>query len=136
VAVLICLLVITLVSGALLKLGLAYRGEVRDQERRIQAEWLAQAGLDRALHRLAASASYSGEDWKLSAADLGMAGARPGAGPAARVAIAVERPAGAPSPDRRQIHVQADFPPDPPRRARHSLRMLVDLGSLKTGASR
>jgi len=56
VAVLVCLVVVTLISGALLKVGLAHRAAVRAQERRIQAEWLAQAGLDRALFRLAASA--------------------------------------------------------------------------------
>ena len=53
-AVLVCLVIVTLISGALLKVGLAHRDWVRGQERQLQAEWLAQAGLDRALARLAA----------------------------------------------------------------------------------
>lgn len=135
VAVLICLLIITMIGAALLRLGVARRDEGRAQERRVQAEWLAQAGLGRALHRLAEGPDYAGESWKLSAADLGLAASgSPGRDPAAVVAIAIERPAGAAG--RRLIKVQADFPPDPPRRARHSLQMLVDLGSPKTGASR
>ena len=60
-------------SGVLFKVGVAHRDQVRAQERRIQAEWLAQAGLDRALFRLAASAGYTGETWQIAAADLGLA---------------------------------------------------------------
>ena len=48
VAVLICLVVILLISGVLLKIGVAHRDRVRAQERSLQAEWLAQAGLERA----------------------------------------------------------------------------------------
>jgi hypothetical protein len=135
VAVLVCLVIVTLISGALLRLGIAHRDQVRAQERRIQAEWLAQAGLDRARARLAASANYPGENWQLTAADLGLAPAGSDRGPAAAlVVIKVEQPVS--SPDQRLIKVQADFPPDPPRRARHSAQLLVELGSQKTGASR
>jgi Tfp pilus assembly protein PilX len=136
VAVLVCLLIVTLISAALLKVGVARRGELKVQERRVQAEWLAQAGLDRALHRLTASRDYAGERWTLSAADLNSPPAGVSAGePAGVVRISIERPASAPA-EQRLIQVQADYPPDPPRRARHSLRMLVDLGSLRTGALR
>ena len=47
----VCLL-ITLISGALLKVGLAQRDANRERERRLQAEWLAESGVDRALARL------------------------------------------------------------------------------------
>ena len=136
VAVLICLVVVTLISGVLLKVGLAHRDSVRAQERRLQAEWLAQAGLDRALFRLAASAGYTGETWQLSAADLGL-----GATSADRVADR-QRLSGSRSsrparvPNAKLIKVQADYPPDPPHRARHSLQIQVELDSLKTGVSR
>ena len=101
----------------------------------LQAEWLAQAGLDRALARLASSAGYAGESWVLAPRDLGLPEA-PAAQPgkAALVSIKIEKPPGA--PERRLIKVQADFPPDLPHRARHSAQMLVELGSLKTGGSR
>ena len=53
VAVLVCLLVITVLGAALLKLTLAERDGNRHLERRLQAEWLLESGLDRALARLA-----------------------------------------------------------------------------------
>ena len=135
VAVLICLVVIMLISGVLLKIGVAHRDRVCAQERSLQAEWLAQAGLDRALARLASSAGYAGETWVLAPRDLGLPEAAGGeTGKAALVLIKIEKPPG--SPEQRLIKVQADFPPDPPHRARHSAQMLVELGSLKTGGSR
>jgi len=135
VAVLICLVVILLISGVLLKIGVAHRDRVRAMEQSLQAEWLAQAGLDRAEARLASSAGYAGETWALAPRDLGLTEAGGGEPKrAALVSIKVEKPPGA--PERRLIKVQADFPPDPPHRARHSAQMLVELGSLKTGGSR
>ena len=47
VAVLVCLVVITLVTGALLKTVLAQREFARGRERRLQAEWLVESGLQR-----------------------------------------------------------------------------------------
>lgn len=135
VAVLVCLVVITLISGVLLKTGIAHRDQVRAQERSLQAQWLAQAGIDRALARLAASPGYAGETWELAPRDLGLPEPKgAGHGPAALVMIKIVKPDS--SPERRLIQVQADFPPDPPRRARHSAQMLVELGAQKTGASR
>ncbi len=111
IAVLVCLLVITIIAGALFRTGTAQRDEVRALERRLQAEWLAEAGLRRGLARLDADAAYSGETWNIEARDLGAADA-------ATVAITVERPPG--DANARTIRVQADYPRDPPRRARCS----------------
>ena len=135
VVVLMCLVVVTLMSGVLVKVGMAHRDSVRAQERRLQAEWLAQAGLDRALFRLAVSAGYTGETWQLSPADL-VPGATSGteSHQGAVVRIKVE-PVGT-GAEAKLIKVQADYPPDPPRRARHSLQVQVELGSLKRGVSR
>ena len=72
VAVLVCLLVMMLLGAALLKLALAEREQQPRSERRLQAEWLVESGLERARARLAADASYAGETWPLSAADLGL----------------------------------------------------------------
>ncbi len=135
VAVLVCLVVILLISGVLLKIGVAQHDRERAAEHGLQAEWLAQAGLDRALARLASSAGYAGESWLLAARDLGLPEAPGGAtDKAALVRIQIEKPPGAPG--RRLIKVQADFPPDLPHRARYSTQMLIELGSLKTGGSR
>jgi hypothetical protein len=135
VAVLACLVFVTLISGVLLKVGIAYRDHVRAQERKLQADWLAQSGIERALARLADKADYTGETWTISKNDLDADSApREESGPAALVTIRVERPGG--SADRRMIKVQADIPPEPSRRIRHTNQVLVELGSPKTGASR
>jgi hypothetical protein len=137
VAVLVCLIVITIVSGALLRVGIAHRDQVRSQERRLQAEWLAQSGFDRALARLAAQPDYAGETWELAATDLGLPSeSNHSSAPAALVVIQVERAANSRDGDARLVKVHADYPPDLPRRARHSLQILVELSSLKIGVSR
>lgn len=109
VVVLLCLLVLTLIAGWLLRAGAAQREEVRARERRLQAEWLAEAGLQRALARLASDPGYSGETWDIDARDLDSPDA-------ATVTITVGRPAG--EARRGTIRSRADFPRDPPRRAR------------------
>jgi hypothetical protein len=137
VAVLVCLIVITLISGALLKVGIAHRDQVRGQVGRLQAEWLAQSGIDRALARLSADPDYRGETWKLAPRDLDVSETpATDRGPAAIVLIKVEKPTSTSGGARRLIKVQADFPPDLPRRARHSTQILVEPSSLKTGVSR
>lgn len=82
--------------------------------RQIQAAWLAESGVQRAAARLAANATYRGETWKLSAADLG--GGQRAPVDDASVTIRVEPVPG--KPDRRAVSVQADFPSDPVLRAR------------------
>ena len=44
----------------------------RSQERRLQAEWLAESGAQRAVARLARDHDYTGETWSLTARDLGL----------------------------------------------------------------
>lgn len=109
VVVLICLIVLTLIAGTLLRAGAAHREEIRARERRLQAEWLAEAGVRRAIARLAADANYTGETWNIDARELDSPDA-------ATVAITIERPAG--DAKRRTIRARADYPRDPPRRAR------------------
>jgi hypothetical protein len=139
IAVIVCLILITLISLAMLKLGLAQHTQVRAQEHRLQAEWLAESGMQRALAALARDREYAGETWPIQARDLSLPEAPvpdgavvEHASPAAIVLITVERPPG--FPDRRLIHVRADFPPDAPRRARHSKQRLIDLHPDNPGA--
>jgi type II secretory pathway component PulK len=127
VAVLVCLIIITLVSGTVLKIGLAQRELARAQERRLQAEWLAESGAQRAMARLAADSTYKGETWSVSAQDLGQSERISES--AATVAIAVERDAA--DPARRRVIVTADYPRDPPRRARHTRELMIDLKQSK-----
>ena len=75
VAVLVCLIIITMISGAVIRVGLAPRDEVRAEERSLQAEWLAEAGIQRALARLAVDPAYTGETWDIPARELDSANA-------------------------------------------------------------
>jgi Tfp pilus assembly protein PilX len=109
VAVLVCLIIITMISGAVVRVALARRDEARAHERSLQAEWLAEAGIQRALARLDADPAYSGETWEIAAPDLDSADG-------ALVTITVGPAPG--DPKRRVVRARADYPRDPPRRAR------------------
>jgi type II secretory pathway pseudopilin PulG len=138
VALLICLILITLISAAILKLSTAQREFVRAQERRLQAEWLVESGVERCLAGLAANRDYAGETWPITAVDLGLLSQGNSTGgdhkvdqAAAVVTITVDRLPD--NPVRRRVRVQADYPRDSPRRARHSKQILIDLEPTKAG---
>ncbi|QEH37024.1 hypothetical protein OJF2_56090 [Aquisphaera giovannonii] len=139
-AVLVCLVVLTMIAGTLLRIGVVRRDALRTHEREVQAEWLARAGLERGIARLASDAKYAGETWKPSRGDLDLPGDSGGRDqPAAVVRITIEPAGDGPGGTKgslRRIAVQADYPPDAPRRARSSLQVSFDPGSPKTGASR
>jgi type II secretory pathway component PulK len=143
VAVLVCLVIVTLISGAILKASAARRVLTINQEHRLQAEWLAESGAQRAVARLARERDYTGETWSLGLDDLGQSqradpangstGSASSDKTAARITITVERlPAEA---NRRRVHIQADYPLDEPRRARHSKEIMIDLEPSKAGAT-
>jgi Tfp pilus assembly protein PilX len=116
IVVMVCLAVFTTLAGVLLKLSLSERRQVRMQEWRLQAEWLAESGVERAAARLADSADYAGETWKVSPEQLG-------AGAACVVTIEVERIDA--QPTMRRVRVRADYSRDDVRAARHSKEVLV-----------
>jgi Tfp pilus assembly protein PilX len=120
VVVLITLFVIGLIGMALLKVAFARRAELGMEERRVQAIWLAESGVDRAIARLNASAEFAGETWEVSAEDLGGRGA-------ATVAIQVEKVPDRPA--RRKVRVQADFPIGSSLRSRQSIETIVTIQS-------
>jgi Tfp pilus assembly protein PilX len=138
VAVLVCLVVIMLLGAALLKVALLERESSRETERRLQAQWLAESGLERARARLASDASYPGETWTLSAADLGLVESAPARadegkreGAVGVVTISVDRSGGGIS---RVVRVQAEYPRGGPHPLRHSEELRIDLQLEKTGA--
>jgi hypothetical protein len=139
VAVLICLIVLTLIGAALLKLGLVRRQINRDYELRLQAEWLLESGVNRALARVA-EINYKGETWRFSAVDLGLPerseqinGQKIIKVDAAIVTIAVDQPRT--EARRRRIRVHADYPLGGDRPSRCSQELLIDLEQSKAGAS-
>jgi Tfp pilus assembly protein PilX len=140
VAVLMCLIVLTLIGATLLKLGLVRRQINRDLELRLQAEWLVESGVNRALAR-AAESDYKGETWRLAAADLGLPerseqinGQAKSNVDAAIVTIAVDR-TGAGARRRCRIRVQADYPITGEHRSRCSQELILDLEPSKAGAT-
>lgn len=118
VVVLIALIVVAIACAALLKVALARRDAVRIEERRLQAAWLAESGLERASARLASQADYPGETWTIPTEDLGGRGT-------GSILIRVEKPPG--HPERRTVHVQADYPANATIRSRESREMTVTI---------
>jgi len=116
--VMVCLAVFATLGGVLLKLALSEQRQVRMQEWRLQAEWLAESGIERAAARLADSADYTGETWEVSPEKLGD-------GFAGVVTIEVER-VGA-QPNLRQVRVRSDYLRDGVRSARHSKEIQVEI---------
>jgi hypothetical protein len=114
VLALVCLALISVMGGALLRWALMEHTLLRSREQASQARWLAEAGIERATAKLAAAqqaggpggggqgaepADYTGETWVIPAADL------PGGEPA-RVRLRV-----APIEEgRRSIEVEVEYP--------------------------
>jgi hypothetical protein len=129
VVALVCLLVIMTITAGLLRMARSQRSLLINEEHTLQADWLAESGLDRAAARLAADASYRGETWPLAAADL--SGPEPGV-----VTITVETPEDKTSDRRRAIvTVVADYPVEPRQRVRSRKQVLMKLGSGRPGGS-
>ena len=118
VPALVCLVLVTLLCGVMLKQAHLGRSLVRDEERRMQAEWLVESGLARASAKLGADRGYRGETWEVPAKAL--EGASPGL-----VKIVVEAIEN--QPGRRRVGVVADFPGGDDHRARMSKHLIVDL---------
>ena len=140
VAVLVCLIIVTLISGAVLKVSVAQRELARSQERQLQAEWLAESGAQRAMASLARDRDFRGETWSLSTRDLRRDDRAPtgalaahAAKAAAQVTIAVERVPSA--TNRRRVHIQADYPLDGQGRSRHTKEIMINLEPSQAGAA-
>jgi hypothetical protein len=114
---LVCIVLVTLLCGSLLKQALTVRNLVRTEERRMQAEWLAESGLGRARARLEADPRYQGETWDVPAESLG--GRATGV---VRITVEpVENQSG-----RRRLRVEADYPRGEETRARQTKTLTVD----------
>ena len=116
VAAMICLLLATVLLGSVLKMAITGRKQVRREQWRLQAAWLAEAGLERAASRLSAGAVYQGETWNIAATDLD--GRHTG-----QVVIKVEAPEG--SATTRLVTVEAVYPSGSITFAKKTLRATV-----------
>ena len=126
VVVLVCLAVATAMSVVVVKQIAAERQAVQMNHRRLQASWLAEAGIERAAARLAADPKYAGETWTISANELA-------AGESGVVKIQVEAIAG--QPERRSVRVEADYRDAPELNCRRVKQILVDRDAIRSPQS-
>ena len=112
--------VIALVAASLVRVSVADHQRTRSNEVALQSELLADAGLDRALAKLSIDPSYSGERWEVPADSL-----RAESSENKTAAVVTIEVVGSPGESRRKLKVQADYPPDPPRRVRSSREIML-----------
>ena len=67
----VSLAMLSMTAVALVRVTLLQRSMVRNNELRIQSEWLFQSAVVRASSRLNSNAEYSGEEWNIAAKSLG-----------------------------------------------------------------
>jgi type II secretory pathway component PulK len=115
IIVIVCVVVAAAICGLLLRMAVLGRSSADAQHRRAQAQWLAEAGIERAVARLAQDARYTGETWTLAPQELPQGG---------RVRMAVETPPAAPG--RRLVRVEALYPNDPTYGCRYKKEILVE----------
>ena len=124
VPALVCLLLVTMLCAGMLRLSRTRRGVARDEERRVQAEWLAESGAARASARLSADGGYRGETWEIPARDLG----ETAAGRVTIVVKTVEK-----SPGLRRVRVESEYPSGVSHRAKQSKDLILDLRPESSG---
>jgi Tfp pilus assembly protein PilX len=118
ILVLACLAIASVLLITGIKLALSSHRVTRSFGWSVQAQWLAESGVERAAAQLAADADYKGETWKISAKDLG-------GDDAGRVKIDVK-----PVPEhekQRLVKVEADYPDDPLDRVQYSKELTLEL---------
>jgi type II secretory pathway component PulK len=64
IVVLVMLTVIFAIAGIMLRHIALQQRSARDQQRKLQAQWLAESALDRAIAKLADDPKYAGEKWQ------------------------------------------------------------------------
>jgi hypothetical protein len=117
VVVIVCLMVAAMMLVAVARQAGTARRAVRTDQFSAQAQWLAEAGVERALARLGADPAYAGETWPIPAKELDGQND-------AEVRIQTEK---VPSrPDRLDIRVEADYPLSPELRCRRAKQIEVD----------
>jgi type II secretory pathway component PulK len=117
IVVIVCLMVAAAMGVGFVRQIAAERQAVRAMQTRLQAAWLAEAGVERAAAQLADDSAYAGETWNIPAAELS-------ASDAAVVRIRVENVVG--RPERRAVAVEADYPENSALRARQTKRVMVE----------
>jgi Tfp pilus assembly protein PilX len=110
VIALVTLLVVTSIMGSIMYALLSELRQTRQTVNEVQAQWLADAAVERAARQLTANADYKGETWNidLPATATGVSGDRHGI-----ASIRIDRGT---DDNSRRILVRADFPTSSRRR--------------------
>jgi Tfp pilus assembly protein PilX len=104
VVALVTLLVVTLLAGAVLRGYLQAHRQLRREQDQLQAQWLADSALARAVAQLHSNPKYAGETWKVEVASS-TADATPGT-------VGISVAADPEKPDSVRIAIEATFPAD------------------------
>lgn len=70
VAALVCLALVTLIMLSVFKTSLSQRHQIRLEQQHVQAELLAESGLEKAVARLTTNPKYTGEQWTIEPSQL------------------------------------------------------------------
>ena len=70
IVAMVCLVLASTLLGTLLRMAWIGRTQAKIEAAALQAEWLAESGLERAAAKLADDANYAGETWNVAAEDL------------------------------------------------------------------
>lgn len=127
IVVLVVLIIAASILGSVLKLAGSYRRDQVSEQNKAQADWLAESGLERAVHRLQSDPAYSGETWKCSPEEL----QRFDGG---EVVIRVESVKQ--KPEERRVIIEAVFPSGAATPARRTKELTVPQPSAKPTAPR
>jgi Tfp pilus assembly protein PilV len=112
--VLVILLVFGVAMSLAMQTNLAARAEARRAAARLQAEYLATAGLELAQSRLNGDADYAGETWQVPAEEIGGSD---------RAEVRIEIASVAEQPEQRRVTVLAVYPLDDDVARRHQYRL-------------
>lgn len=118
VVAMICTLLTAVILGTLLKIAVTRRQQSRAHVQALQAAWLAESGIERAVAQLAVNPDYPGETWQIPAKEFG--GDYSGA-----VRIQVNPVEGQAA--QRIIAIRADYPTDRQQRARKSKQIRITI---------
>ena len=116
VCVVVCLAVATILLAGMLQRTLLTKRRIRTERHLRQAEWLVQAGAERAAFRLASDEEYTGELWSLAADAI--VGTDSGV-----VSISVNGD----STDRASVRIVAEYPSGSAASIRRTREFLIDL---------
>jgi Tfp pilus assembly protein PilX len=117
VVVAVCLALAGVLLLAVTRQAALTRRSTQSSQRRLQAQWLAEAGVERAVARLAADRAYTGETWSIATHALD--GQHD-----AEVRIKTQPVAG--RAGRSAVHVEADYPRIAELRCRWTKQIEVD----------